>query len=134
MQPDRPTQAPSRMTASLAAKDMKSLQNSKAEVKLEHPERSELANLSKVANSAVKSLDAKHGGLSGMHCWAGLETLKNFVEDFRKTQVLLDRTLSTMDEAACKAEKADVDQWNRNAREHLDNVKLLLKKVKGWLV
>ena len=65
---------------------------------------------------------------------AGLETLKNFEEDFRKTQVLLDRALSTMDEAACKAEKADVDQWNRNAREHLDNVKLLLKKVKGWLV
>ncbi|OLP75114.1 hypothetical protein AK812_SmicGene45141, partial [Symbiodinium microadriaticum] len=38
-----------------------------------------------------------------------------------------------MDEAACKAKKADIDQWNRNANEHLDNVKVLPKKVKGWL-
>ena len=55
------------------------------------------------------------------------------MEDLRKTQVLLDRKLSTMDEAACKAKKADIDQWNRNANEHLDNVKVLPKKVKGWL-
>ena len=100
-----------------------------------------------VANSAIKSLDAKHGELSS-ECIAlenskfaftapeirsGLENLKNFVEDLRKTQVLLDRRLSSMDEAACKAEKADIEQWNRNANEHLDNVKLLLEKVKGWL-
>ena len=64
---------------------------------------------------------------------SGLENLKSFVDDLRKTQVLLDRKLSSMDEAACKAEKADIEQWNRNANEHLDNVKLLLKKVKGWL-
>ena len=135
------------MTASLAAKDMKSLQNTKAGVKLENPERTELTSLSKVACSAIKTLDAKHGELSS-ECIAlenskfafkapeirsGLENLKSFVDDLRKTQVLLDRKLSSMDEAACKAEKADIEQWNRKANEHLDNVKLLLKKVKGWL-
>ncbi|CAE7234970.1 unnamed protein product [Symbiodinium sp. CCMP2592] len=135
------------MSASLAAKEMKSLQNTKGEVKLEHPERTELSNLSKVANSAVKSLDAKHGELSS-ECIAlencpklaskapevrvTLDALKKFVEDLRKIQVLLGRKLPTMDEAACKNEKADMEQWNRNANEHLDNVKLLLKKVKGW--
>ncbi|CAE7238500.1 unnamed protein product, partial [Symbiodinium sp. CCMP2592] len=135
------------MSASLAAKEMKSLQNTKGEVKLEHPERAELSNLSKVANNAAKSLDAKHGELSS-ECIAlencpklaskapevrvTLDALKKFVEDLRKIQVLLDRKLPTMDEAACKNEKADMEQWNRNANEHLDNVKLLLKKVKGW--
>ncbi|CAE7307150.1 unnamed protein product [Symbiodinium sp. CCMP2592] len=130
------------MAASIAAKEMKCLQNSKGEVKLEHPERTELSNLSK-----VKSLDAKHGELSS-ECIAlencpklaskapevrvTLDALKKFVEDLRKIQVLLDRKLPTMDEAACKNEKADMEQWNRNANEHLDNVKLLLKKVKGW--
>ena len=95
------------MTASLAAKDMKSLQNTKAEVKLENPERTELTSLSKVGCSAIKSLDAKHGELSS-ECIAlenskfafkapeirsGLEKLKSFVDDLRKTQVLLDRKL-----------------------------------------
>ncbi|CAE7740738.1 unnamed protein product [Symbiodinium sp. CCMP2592] len=127
--------------------EMKCLQNSKGEVKLEHPERTELSNLSKVANSAVKSLDAKHGELSS-ECIAlencpklaskapevrvTLDALRKFVEDLRKIQVLLDRKLPTMDEAACKNEKAEMEQWNRNANEHLDNVKLLLKKVRGW--
>ncbi|OLP88858.1 hypothetical protein AK812_SmicGene29726 [Symbiodinium microadriaticum] len=98
------------MTASLAAKDMEKL------------------------SSECIALENSKFAFKAPEIRAGLETLKNFEEDFRKTQVLLDRALSTMDEAACKAEKADVDQWNRNAREHLDNVKLLLKKVKGWLV
>ena len=117
-------------------------------MKLEHPERTELSNLSKVANSAVKTLDAKRGELSSecialencpkLACKAPeirvtLEALKKFVDDLRKIQILLDRKIPAMDEAACKAEKADIDQWNRNANEHLDNVKLLLKKVRGWL-
>ena len=64
---------------------------------------------------------------------SSLAALKKCVDDLRKIQVLLDRKIPTMDEAACKAEKADIDQWNRNANGHLDNVKLLLKKVRGWL-
>ena len=136
----------SELSSDLSAKALKDL--GKPNIKVKHPQKLELTNLSKTSASAVKRLEQKHVELSGLLIAAeasdklkgkpeevstGLKILGDFLNTFKRMHVLLEINLTNMSEEDCRQEKDNVAQLNQNATEHLDAVNALLKKIRGWM-
>ena len=134
------------LSAHINAKALKNL--NQPTIKLENPEKTELQQLAKTSASAVKRLEGKQSELSGLliamehnekvkakvsEVKDALSTLTDFLNTYKRMQVLLDVNLAGMSEQDCAQEKGNVNQFNENALQHLDGVNSLLKKVKGWL-
>ena len=134
------------LSSDLSAKALKDL--GKPSIKVEHPQKLELTNVSKTSASAVKRLEQKHGELSGLliaveasdklkgkaeGVSTGLKILGDFLNTLKRMQVPLEINLPNMSEEDCNQEKDNVAQFNQNATEHLDAVNALLKKIRGWM-
>ena len=126
------------LSSDLSAKALKDL--GKPNIKVEHPEKLELTNLAKTSASAVKRLEQKQSELAGLlsameanekvkakvsEVQSALGTLSDFLSTYKRMQVLLDVNLAGMSEEDCSQEKGNVSQFNQNALEHLDGVKLV---------
>ena len=134
------------LSSDLSTKALKDL--GKPNIKVEHPQKLELTNLSKTSASAVKRLEQKHGDLSGLliaveandkfkgkaeEVTTGLKILGDFLNTFKRMQVLLEINLPNMSEEDCSQEKHNVAQFNQNATEQsICIMNALLKKIRGW--
>ena len=99
------------LSSDLSAKALKDL--GKPNIKLEHPQKLELTNLSTTSAPAVKRLEQKHGELPGLliameandkfkgkaeEMTTGLKILGDFLNTFKRTQALLEINLPNMTE------------------------------------